>query len=265
MSAKRNASMPRALKYPDAVERPLGARSLIASLLMGMEKPARSGSELVRWCALFDIPPGTTRVALSRMTERGELSNRSGSYELAGRLRDRSAEHEAARFPQHIEWDGTWYVCVITAEDRSVDDRNQLRHEMKRHHFCEQREGVWTRPKNVDIESMPAIVRQCRIWVATPCDDARQLASELFDTSRWSARAKRMLTGYAQLDTVDGDQGLRDVFLLSTAALAHLRADPILPPELLARDWPGDALRREYQRQADRFGNDVKQWFRSTA
>ena len=35
---------------------------------------------------------------------------------------------------------------------------------------------------------------------------------------------------------------------MAAAALRHLAADPLLPPELLADDWPGDGLRAGYER-----------------
>ena len=45
------------------LERPLTARSIIASLLLGMHPPRLASSRPVRWCSLFGISEGTARVA----------------------------------------------------------------------------------------------------------------------------------------------------------------------------------------------------------
>ena len=75
---------------------PLTARSIIASLLLGMHPPRLASSRLVRWCSLFGISEGTARVALSRMVERGELTAEAGVYELAGAVRRRQSAQDWA-------------------------------------------------------------------------------------------------------------------------------------------------------------------------
>ena len=57
-------------------ERPLSARSVVASTLLGMRPPRLPTQILVRSGALFGIAEGTTRVALSRMVAAGELERR---------------------------------------------------------------------------------------------------------------------------------------------------------------------------------------------
>ena len=70
----------------DLLERPLTARSVVLSLLLGRHPPRAPVALLVRWCAMFGISTTATRVALSRMVERGELTATDATYELAGRL-----------------------------------------------------------------------------------------------------------------------------------------------------------------------------------
>ena len=45
------------------VERPLTPRSLIASLLLGMQPPRLSGALLVRWCGAFGVAEGTAHAS----------------------------------------------------------------------------------------------------------------------------------------------------------------------------------------------------------
>ena len=88
------------------LDRPLSTRSVIASLLLGMQPPVLSARRLVQWCALFGINEGTARTALSRMLERGELASSDGVYELAGRVRRRQPAQDWSLAPKLREWDG---------------------------------------------------------------------------------------------------------------------------------------------------------------
>jgi phenylacetic acid degradation operon negative regulatory protein len=51
--------------------------------------------------------------------------------------------------------------------------------------------------------------------------------------------------------------------VLSAAVLRHLLADPVLPDELLPADWPGLALRREYDPYDVAFKDAWRAWFRA--
>src|SRR4051794_41870819 len=77
------------------LERPLSARSVMASLLLGRRVPEAPVADLVRWCALFGITEGTARVALHRMAAKGEIVGAGGGYRLAGRAGRRPARPEA--------------------------------------------------------------------------------------------------------------------------------------------------------------------------
>ena len=79
-------------------ERPLTARSLVASTLLGTQPPVLPGRVLVRLAELFGIAEGTTRVALSRMVAAGELEVDDGRYRLVGpALLARQATQEHGR------------------------------------------------------------------------------------------------------------------------------------------------------------------------
>jgi phenylacetic acid degradation operon negative regulatory protein len=49
---------------------------------------------------------------------------------------------------------------------------------------------------------------------------------------------------------------LRDGFVLAASVLRHMQADPLLPAELLPDDWPGTALRTEYDGYARVFARN---------
>ncbi len=72
----------------------------MASLLLGRRPPEAPVADLVRWCGLFGIAEGTARVALHRMTAKGEIVATDGVYRLAGRLAGRQARQETSLAPR---------------------------------------------------------------------------------------------------------------------------------------------------------------------
>jgi phenylacetic acid degradation operon negative regulatory protein len=251
------------------LDRPLSARSLIASLLLPTRPPRMRGSRLVQWCGLFGVAEGTARVALSRMVERGELGTRDGVYELAGRVQRRQAAQDWSIEPVLAPWEGAWRVAVVAPGPREAAERAALRDAMRRLRCAPVREGVWTRPDNLPRASAPPeswkiVDAQCLWWTALPDGDPAALASELFDGAAWSRRAG-MLTARVRAVTgaLGSDAGaLADGFVAGAAALAHLRADPLLPDELVADASAGDALRDAYRAYEAAFSEALRNWFR---
>lgn len=243
--------------------RPLSARSLVLSLLLGMHPPRLAAAELVRWCGLFGLEEGAARTALSRMAARGELRAADGRYELAGRVLARQREQDAALAPTAAPWTGEWLVAVVTADDRSAASRAALRAELSAAHYAEQREGVWTRPDNLKASPMPERDRQCRLWRAEPDGDPRRLAAALWDLAGWAETARALAAALElHVDALDGRgaAAIPDAFRAGAAVLQHVRHDPLLPRELLARDWPGTRLRAAYADYQPRFAAAVRAW-----
>jgi phenylacetic acid degradation operon negative regulatory protein len=270
--------------------RPLTARSVIASLLLGMHPPRMPARRLVQWCELFGIRPGAARVALSRMTERGELHAFNATYELAGGIRSRQASQDWSLRPEVTVWDGTWSLALVTGGSvgddrgtrggnggatgtaRSAEERAALRTALRRCRFAEVREGCWTRPGNLPRASAPddawAVAdAQCRWWHGAPDDGASALVEQLFAVGAWAARARELL---ARNDRVVGalerldHAALHDGFVLGAATLQHIRNDPLLPGALLPARWPGDELRDAYRAYERAFSSAVSDWFRTT-
>ena len=253
---------------PGDPDQPLTARSIVASTLLGLRPPSLPSGALVRAGETFGIAEGTTRVALSRMLAAGELVADDGVYTLSGRLLDRMHRQDASRRPPLQRWDGAWRQAVVTAEGRSPAERADLRAAMKELRFAELREGVWMRPDNL-TEDGPAHANavadeQCT-WMNASVPDPRALAGELWDLTGWAKRAealrRRMRASRSALERPDvGREALRDGFVLAAAVLRHMQADPLMPPELLPRDWPGRALRAEYDDYARIFARRWREW-----
>jgi phenylacetic acid degradation operon negative regulatory protein len=255
MTAIGNGKAP-ALVAALAGERALTARSVVASTLLGTHPPRMSPGRLVRVGALFGLAEGTVRTALSRMASAGELEqDDAGRYALRGPLLARQARQDESRAATTRTWDGAWTEAVVEAERRSAAERSALRAAARDLRLAELRGGVWLRPDNLDPLRLPEarvlLAEQCLVLRAHPDGDPAELAARLWDLDAWAARATLLRRAMHQVvDRLEeGDvAALAPGFVLSAAVLRHAQADPLLPPDLWERAWPGDALRRDYER-----------------
>jgi phenylacetic acid degradation operon negative regulatory protein len=251
------------------LERSLTPRSLIASLLLRTPEASMRGARLVQWCALFGVAEGTTRVALSRMVDRGELQARDGRYALAGRVEHRRSAQDWSLDPVLSRWRGDWRVAVVGSGSRDAGERGALRDAMRRMRYGELREGVWTRPDNLPrasapVESWKVADAQCAWWTGNPDGDGAALAARLFRERQWSHRA-RDITGRLGATTralqPDDESSIADAFVAGAASLAHLRADPLLPRELTRDSSAGEELRATYGAYESAFSGALRSWF----
>ena len=248
--------------------RPLTARSVLASTLLGTEPPRLPVSRLVRAGALFGLGEGTVRTALSRMNAAGEVTRSAdGWYSLAGALVERQARQRAGRAAATVDWSGRWRLAVVDPGGRPAADRADLRRAMERLRMAELRDGVWLRPDNLDPDRWPdarAVVdAQCRWFHVHPDDDA-DLAASLWDLPAWAGRATDLRRGMGSLvgRLEEGDaSALPEGFVLSAAVLRHFLADPLLPREVWPRHWPADALRADYDRYDVLYRSVLSRWF----
>ncbi|MFI8993197.1 PaaX family transcriptional regulator C-terminal domain-containing protein [Streptomyces sp. NPDC053542] len=221
--------------------RPLTARSIVLSTLLGHHPPRLPARALVRVGELFGIAEGTVRVALSRMVAAGDLRQSDGSYGLTARLLERQARQDESRAPRTGAWSGEWEIALVAgAGPRTAADRTALRQAMAELRLGELREGSWLRPANLDRPRPAVAVEQCTWLTGTPDGDPVALAGRLWDLAGWSARARALLAALGRAATP------ADRFTVSAAILRHLLADPLLPDALLPGDWPGRELRARY-------------------
>lgn len=201
---------------------------------------------LVKVGELFEIPEGTVRVALSRMVADGDVVADDGAYRLTGRLLDRHGRQDDSRAPHTRPWRGGWEMAVVTASGRPAAERAALRRALGELHLAELREGVWVRPDNLE-RAWTSLVRERCLRVEARFDDADtpDLVGSLWDVTAWAERARQL---EAALDRTAAGDRLAEGFMVSAAALRHLLADPLLPPDLLPGDWPGPRLRERYER-----------------
>lgn len=246
-------------------DRPLTARSLALSTLLGSDPPVLPVGALIALGELFAIPAGTMRTALSRMAAAGEASaDGTGRYRLEGRHLARRAAQEAGRRPPTRDWDGTWHWAVVHAESRTVAQRREFRNQMADGRFGELRPEVWMRPAN--LPAPPTLGPEVLLGTGeVQGQDPSVLAARLWDLAGWASDARRLVEDLeAAVPRLAGgdDAEIPPNFLLSAAVLRHLRRDPLLPEALLPPDWPGPDLRQAYARFDDSFARRLQAFLR---
>jgi phenylacetic acid degradation operon negative regulatory protein len=236
--------------------RPLSARSVVASVLLGTHPPRLSSAALVQLCARFGISGGTTRVALSRMVAAGELAAENGHYRLMDpALLSRQRTQDAALEPPTGPWSGGWRMAVVVSAGRAAAERVELRRAFTDARFARWREGVWLRPDNLGPPSGPVLAEAPVRWLtAEPEGDPGALAGELWDLPAWIARGDALL---AAAPAEPGDlvasppEWATSVFAAAAAAISLLRTDPLLPGPLVPPGWPANRLRARYATYLD--------------
>ena len=228
-------------------DRPLTARSVLASALLGTEPPELPVARLVAIAGLFGLSANRARVALSRMAAAGEVDAVDGRYRLTGHLLERQTRQIQSRAAERRRWDGSWTTVIVRGGARPAAERTEARRRFAAARLAELREGVWLRPANVDVVLAAPLEAAVVRFDGTPDTDPAALAASLWDLDGWAMGAERLRQRLEGLPVKDDDM-LAPGFVLSASVLRHFQADPLLPDELLPADWPGPALRHEYDR-----------------
>lgn len=223
-----------------AALRPLSARSVVLSLLLGAHPAELPVKDLVRLVEPFGVGGSTLRAALSRMVTAGDLRRTDAVYRLSDRLLARQRRQDEALRPGTRAWDGDWEMVVITATGRGPAERAELRARLTALRLAELREGVWLRPANLDRGLPDALHSVARTYTARPDEPTQDLVDRLWPLDAWAADARTLLARTAAA------RNPADRLTAYAAAVRHLLTDPVLPPGLLPADWPGEALRTAY-------------------
>ena len=236
--------------------RPLTARSVILSVLLGTHPPLLPVRSLVRTGELFGISEGTARVALSRLVADGEVVTESGRYRLSERLVARQRRQDEGRTPATRPWRGSWEMAVAKSDVHGASGRSAWGAALAGLRLAELRSGVWTRPANLRREWPDSATRHTWRFEARPVsrpDEARDLAAGLWDLDGWATQAEALL----DLLNVDGQPAHR--FVVTAAMVRHLQDDPLLPASLLPPRWPGTRLREAYATYEQELGDLLRQ------
>ena len=218
--------------------RPLTARSVVLSLLLGAHPPRLPVRDIVDAGEEFGISPATMRVALTRLVQAGDLVAEQAVYGLSQRHLERQQAQDSEMDPVRRWWDGTWETIVVTSTGRDAASRTDLRRRLTSRRLGMLREGVWMRPDNLLRDNYP---EPDTTRLISSHDDPSALTQQLWDLHLWVATGRELLDATAHGPT------FAERFTGAAALVRHLRTDPALPEELLPADWPGGAMRRGYE------------------
>ena len=242
--------------------KPLNARSIVLSVLLGSHPPQMSVGRILEFTTLFELADGTVRTALSRMVAAGDLVNEGGIYRLAGRLVERQAQQDAGRHDPPSQWDGTWWTVAVVSDRRTMTERREFRSRATGSRLGELRPDLWLRPANIAIATdLPDVVITRGSLIT---GNARDLVARLWDLGELRLRCEihrnAVDSAAVQLET-GADRALPDAFVALAGAQQFLRVEPQLPTELVP-DVAGAALRSRYAEVVAEFQSELAAFFR---
>lgn len=248
------------------------ARSLVLDLLATLRGGSMPVAALVAAAALFGIPAGSVRVALTRLVASERVvRDRRGHYRLGPATRAVEARIASWRDPEsrRIAWDGGFAAVLdgvaAPAAATGAGARRARARALRLLGFRTLRPGLHLRPDNLrggmsglrlelsalGLPEGDAVVRLSEI-------DAHAGARlrELFDVRALAAAEtalrQELERSLRRLDRLPPDRARVESFLLGGRAIRTLVLDPLLPEEIA----PGDARRAlaETLRRYDRAG-----------
>lgn len=220
--------------------KPLSARSVVLSLLLGAHPEPLTPAQLTRAGTHFGISENALRAAMTRAVGSGDVRRTDGAYALGPRLGGRQARQAEAMADADRTWDGTWEMAVVVADRRSGTERAALRETLRQARLGEVREGLWARPANL---SRPPTYRDDPVLLCFrthSIDETARVVERAWDLNRWARDGERLLS------LMDGTDEPASRLAVAAHVVAHLTDDPLLPGELLPTGWPAIGLRDAY-------------------
>ncbi|HEX5065023.1 MAG TPA: PaaX family transcriptional regulator [Myxococcota bacterium] len=232
---------------------------LLGTLSQGSTMPVAA---LLEAAALFDLAPGTLRVALARLLAAGRIErDERGCYRLGAAAAPVQSVVQGWRGLEgrSVAWDGSWWAVHDTGVGRRGPQARRHERALRLLGFRRLRPGLAVRPAN--LREGGAALREellalglspralvCALRDLDPETDAQ--ARALYDAPALRSAYRRTLAeleaSSARLADLSPADAMRESFVVGGRAIQHLARDPVLPPEILdprERDALARALR----------------------
>lgn len=251
----------------DPTATPLSARELILTLMDSTSARALSASYLIAAARLFDMDPGSVRVALARLVREGSLTGAGrGRYALgsrAGTLHSLVKNWSRAE-ASLVDWQGEWLTVLVghLARSNKAAVRGNER-ALNLFGFAEMAAGLWIRPANLarTLDQVRADLLELGLVPGSLCAQMRQIApperldpEALWQTEalarRYHENVRLLAQSTERLTGLDDAGAARETLLLGRDVTRAILLDPLLPDALVdaaARRQMIDAM-REYDR-----------------
>ncbi len=246
--------MPPPLKrIVDQLKREPSRTGSIIITLFGDAIVPRGGSvwlgTLLEFFQTLDIDASVVRTAMSRLTADGWFDRskvgRNSFYRLVKKGRqtfDIATKH--IYDPPPSDWTGRFELLLIA----NGEDRDASREALRNAGFGSPLPGVWVAPSGVPVPEEAA--RAIRLEVSAEDESGRRLSGESWPLDRTAGAYLKFIKAFEPLRAWSGKRGALtgvDAFTARILLIHHYRRvvlrDPLLPPALLPRDWPGRAAR----------------------
>ncbi len=252
---------------------PPRAKSLIVSVWGDAVAPHGGALWLGELFALMDafgIGERLARTSVFRLAADGWLAGEAHGRRSRYRLTATGARAFADAYrriydPHDAAWDGRWQIVVAPPDSLGARERASLRNTLAWNGFGAPAPGVYARPLAAQGAAIPlpkAVL--ARLTVLTARDSGEgvalgTLATRAFDLAALAASYRRYLERFGRAIDLFRDDARapdpRQCFVARTLMIHAFRRvllrDPLLPPALLALDWPGTAayaLTRDFYR-----------------
>ena len=204
---------------------------------------------LLAFFEALDIDSGVVRTAMSRLAADGWLTRekvgRNSFYRLAEKGRETfEAATKHIYDPPPSDWSGRFELLLIS----NGEDRDASRDALRNAGFGTPLPGVWVAPSGVPVPQQAS--RAIRLEVSAEDESGRRLLRESWPLDRTADAYLKFMNMFAPLrDFIRAREQLADLdaFIARILLIHYYRRvvlrDPLLPPELLPRDWPGRAAR----------------------
>ena len=217
--------------------RPLTARSVVLSLLLGAHPPRLPVRDIVDAGEEFGISTATMRVALTRLVQAGDLVADRAVYGLSPRHLERQQAQDREMDPVRREWDGSWETIVVTSTGRDAASRTACDDDCPPagSACCARASGCV--PDNLPRDGSP----EPDTPPGLETDDPSGLAQQLWDLDLWAAAGRELLdatAGGRRSPTVSPER------LRSCDTCAPTRSAGRAPARRLARRRDASGLRR---------------------
>ncbi len=257
---------------------PLSARELILTLMDSTSARALSASYLIAAGHLFEMDPGSIRVALARLVREGSLTSAGrGRYALgsrAGTLHSLVKNWSRAE-ASLVDWQGEWLTVLVghLARSNKAAVRGNER-ALGLFGFAEMASGLWVRPANLarTLDQVRADLLELGLVPGSLCAQIRQFAppEQLDPRALWQtdALARRyhenvqaLAASTDRLAHLDDAAAARETLLIGREVTRAILLDPLLPDALVdaqARRAMIDAM-RDYDRIGKAYWREIFQ------
>src|ERR1700754_3385976 len=198
----------------------------------------------------LDIDGSVVRTAMSRLAADGWLTREKVGRNSFYRLADKGNQtFEAATRhiydPPPSDWSGRFELLLIG----NGEDRDASREALKNAGFGSPLPGVWVAPSGVPVPQEAS--RAIRLEVSAEDESGRRLLRESWPLDRTADAYQKFIKTFEPLRGWIGRRERLsdlDAFTARILLIHHYRRvvlrDPLLPPALLPKDWPGRAARK---------------------